>query len=278
MTQNRRFKKRVRARMAATGESYSAAYQLLRNSQLEEQPMTEQFQLINDQDFGYSLELPTSWRDVGPDIYNSTFEVARYLRKSGDIHAGIVNVFWDIPGDSLRSLTETGNSVGFDINLKDLKEEGVDEVSSTDTEIDGRESIRIDWATSLPEYNVTDWATRSYFFKVRGKFVCLNMGTSTRKADAMLFDQIAASFCAIEDTVSIVLKQDTSTPADFVADVLESEFQYTKRKARQRSVRMSTQNESVVAIVSKQSADEIIESVASLSQQSGQSLTARVAS
>ncbi|MFT5210570.1 MAG: hypothetical protein ACI9CE_002296 [Flavobacterium sp.] len=106
MTQNRRFKKRVRASMTQTAESYSVAYQLLRNSTMEETSMADNFQTVTNHDFGFSLQLPASWRDVGPDIYNSAFEVSRFLRTSGKINDGIVNVFWDVPGESLQSSSQ----------------------------------------------------------------------------------------------------------------------------------------------------------------------------
>ena len=275
MTQNRRFKKRVRTRMAQTGESYSAAYLALRNLNLEETPMTEPFQLVTNQDFGFSIDLPSSWRDVGPDIYNSAFEVAPYLRKSGNIHAGIVNIFWDLQGQStLRSLVDVGDTELFDLSVKGLTEEGIPEISTMDTELDGRETIRLDWAQPLGE--IEDWASRSYFTKVRGKFICLNMGTSDRHGDAALFDHIASSFRVIEETVGIVLVRDASTPSSFVAEVLGSQFKYSKRKALQQSIRMNTQNESVVALVDHQDADQVIQSIAKLSQETGIRLSARI--
>lgn len=276
MTQNRRFKKRVRARMAETGESYSAAYQLLRNITMEETPMTDSFQLVHNQDFGFSLELPSSWRDVGPDIYNSTFEVARYLRTPNKIHDGIVNVFWDIPGESLRSLVEVGNSTPWDLNLKDLREEGITEVSTEELELGGRHAIRLDWATSFQD--IEDWASRSYFMEVRGKYVCLNMGTSNRAQDAELYDRVAKSFDAIEKAVGIVLVRKSDTPSEFVAKVLEKVFAYTERRALQQSVRMNTINEAVVALVPENKTIEILKTVEELSRASGYGLTARTAS
>lgn len=279
MTQNRTFKKRVRARMAETGESYSAANQLLRNSTLqdlvmEETSMTENLQLVTNQDFGFSLQLPATWRDVGPDVYNSTFKMVRYLRTSGKIHDGIVNVFWDIPGDSLRSLVEVGNPSTFDLSVKGLKDEGISDISTSDVEIGGREAIRLNWASPLGD--IDDWASRSYFMCVRNKFVCLNMGTSDRVGDAELYDQVARSFSAIEDTIGIVLVRDEATPGDFVAEVLETAFQYSHRNALQRSIRMNTQQESVVALVEEKDAPRIIGLVAEQSQKAGYGLTARV--
>ena len=98
MTQDRRCKKRVRARIAKTGESYTVAYQSLRKLMTEEESMVDKLKTVTNHDFGFSLQIPGGWRDVGPDIYNSAFEVARYLRTAGRIQDGIVNIFWDIPG------------------------------------------------------------------------------------------------------------------------------------------------------------------------------------
>ena len=243
MTQDRRFKKRVRVRMAKTGESYSAAYQFLRNSTMEETSMTDEFNTVTNHDFGYSLQLPTSWRVVGPDIYNSAFEISRYLRTSGKIHDGIVNVFWDVPGESLQSLVDVGAPPIFDLSAKSLRSEGVTDISVSNLEIGGREAIRLDHAYKLGD--IEDWASRSYFMRIRGKFVILNMGTSDRASDRALYDQIASSFNAIEDSVGIVLVRDEDTPGAFVAEVLEMTFQYPHRKALQRSIRMNTQRESV---------------------------------
>jgi hypothetical protein len=274
MTQDRRFKKRVRERMANTGESYSAAYQFLRNSTMEETSMTDEFKTVINHDFGYSLQLPTNWRDVGPDIYNSAFEVSRYLRTSGKIHDGIVNVFWDVPGESLHSLVEVGDPPIFDLSVKSLRNEGVTDISVSNLEIGGRETIRLDHAYKLGD--IEDWASRSYFMRIRGKFVILNMGTSDRTSDRALYDQIASSFNAIEDSVGIVLVRGEDTPGAFVAEVLEMAFQYPHRKALQRSIRMNTQSESVVALIDENDATRIIELVAERSREAGYGLTARV--
>tara|TARA_R110002072_G_scaffold46082_10_gene127982 strand:- start:10324 stop:11064 length:741 start_codon:yes stop_codon:yes gene_type:complete len=241
---------------------------------MEELPMTERLQLVTHHDFGYSLQLPGSWRDVGPDIYNSAFEVARYLRNSPKIHDGIVNVFWDMPGESLQSLVEVGNPPIFDLSVESLRQEGITDISVSNVEIGGRQAIRLDWATPLGDIN--DWASRSYFMQIRDKFVCLNMGTSDRVGDCALYDQIANSFNAIEDTVGIVLVRDDSTPGAFVAEVLEKAFQYPQRKALQRSIRMNTQSESVVALIAETDAAQVIELVAEQSRQSGYGLTARI--
>jgi ATP-dependent Clp protease adapter protein ClpS len=207
---------------------------------------------------------------VGPDIYNSAYEVSRYLRTSGKIHDGIVNVFWDIPGESLQSLVEVGDF----LSVESLRTEGVTDISVSNLEIGGRKAIRLDHVYKLGD--IDDWASRSYFMQIRRNFVCLNMGTSDRASDCALYDQIANSFNAIEDSVGIVLVRDDETPATFVVEVLEMTFRYPHRKALQRSVRMNTQHESVVALVEEGDAPRIIESVAEQSRKAGYGLTARV--
>ena len=127
MTRNRRLKRRVRARIAKTGESYTTAMRHLRKHSPEEIRMADNaFQTIINHDFGFSLRIPSGWRDVGPDIYNSVYEVARYLRHAPRIHDGIVNIFWDVgPAESTRALAETGDCSVFDLNRECLEKEGI---------------------------------------------------------------------------------------------------------------------------------------------------------
>lgn len=106
MTQNRRLKKRVRDRVAKTGESYSTALRHLRGT-LEKQRMNaSQFQTFTNHDFGYSLAVPDDWRSVGPVLQNSVYEVGRYLRNTDHLHSGGALVFWGESGDSAMALAE----------------------------------------------------------------------------------------------------------------------------------------------------------------------------
>lgn len=274
MTQDRRFKKRVRARMAETGESYTTAYRNLRHHLTEETSMSQSLQTVTNHDFGYSLQIPESWRDVGPDLYNSPFEIARYLRNSPKIHDGIVNVFWDLGGESLRSLVERGNPDVFDLSVASLRDEGITDISVTDTWLGNLESIRLEYVYKLGD--IDRWASRSYFAEVRGRFVCVNMGTSDLGSDADLYDAIALSFSAIENSVGIMLVRDDNTPGEFVAEVLEKTFNYQHRKAMQRSIQMNAQRESVVALVEADDAPAIVAAIAELSRERQYALTARV--
>lgn len=260
--------------MAETGESYSTAYRRLRHSNLEED-MTEPLNVVTNHDFGFSLKLPESWRDVGPDVYNSPLEVARYLRHSGNLHAGIVNIFWDIPGDSIDSLVVTGGPSNCDISIKGLQEYGIHAVTRTELELDSRRTICLSFQETLGD--IKAWASQAYFLEIRGKLVCVNLGTSTLEQDKALYEQIISSFRAIEDPVGIVLTRDMKTPSEFVSDILQTEFRYTKRNAVQRATRMDTQQEAVVALVHQQEALTVIESVSKRSAAAGYGLSARVA-
>ena len=65
-----------------------------------------ELQPLVEHDFGYSLLIPASWRSYAADIYNSPLEVARYMRNGPDVAPGIVNVFWNTPGESPRTIAE----------------------------------------------------------------------------------------------------------------------------------------------------------------------------
>jgi ATP-dependent Clp protease adapter protein ClpS len=273
MTHDRRFKKRVRARIAETGESYTVAYQHLRHLSSEETSMSEnKFQKITNHDFGYSLQIPSGWRDVGPFIYNSAFEVARYLKKDDDLHEGIVNIFWGFPGKSTRWLAETGDASVFDLSQAGLEKEGIKKTSISETHIGNRPATRLNW-----ESNTGDWSTRCYFMAVRDTFICLNMGSREPTRDCQLFDEIANSFDAIEDTAGIVFVRDDKTPASFVTNLLEEVFDYRHDQATQRLVRINAQRESVVALVPKVEASQIVSALNERSKAAGYSLTCRTA-
>lgn len=276
MTQNRRFKRRVRARIAKTGESYTTAARRLRKSRKEEATMAEnEFQTVINHDFGYSLKIPTGWRDLGPHIYNSVFEIARYLRHEPRVHDGIVNLFWDLPGESTRQLAETGECSVFDLNRACLEEEGVKDISISEVTIGGRAATRLIHAYKLGD--IENWASRSYFMSVRNTFICLNMGTSDVDADRELYDEIADSFEVLDSVASIVLVRDDKTPDPFITGILEETFDYEHKKAVQRLVRIKAQRESVVALVDAARAAVIVEAVNAQSHSAGHGLRCRIA-
>jgi len=238
-----------------------------------------EFHTVTNHDFGYSLSLPSTWRDVGPDIYNSVFEVARYLRNQPHIHDGIVNLFWDIPGDSPCAAAERGDPDVFDLSRESLEKEGVRDISISETRIGDRDAVRLDHAYHLrhKDIDIEHWASRSYFMSVRDTLVCLNMGTSSVDDDRELYDRIAGSFSVIEDAASIVIARGDDVPDDFLAELLESIFDYRRDRARQRVVRMKAQGESVVALVEAVDAPSIVASVARQSAAAGYSLDCRIA-
>ena len=55
--------------------------------------MQETLTTLTGHDFGYEIDIPKNWRDVGPDRYNSAFEIARHLRNKDRLHDGIINIF-----------------------------------------------------------------------------------------------------------------------------------------------------------------------------------------
>ena len=275
MTQDRRFKKRVRTRIAKTGESYSTAYSHLRKSSLEENTMAEnEFQTITNHDFGYTLKIPSGWRDVGPFIYNSAFEIARYVKTDDNIHDGIVNIFWGFPGESPRQLAETGDPSGFDYS----QASGVKKTSIGDALIGGRPATRLNWEVDVNYRTTNFWSTRSYFMAVRDTFMCLNMGSPDPTRDRELYDEIANSFNAIEDTAGIVFLRDDNTPASFVTSLLEEVFNYRNDQAMQRLVRINAQREAIVALVERERATTLVNELNTRSKAAGYSLTCRMAS
>ena len=280
MTQDRRFKKRVRARIAKTGESYSTAYQHLRKLSSEETTMAEnEFQTITNHDFGYTLRIPSDWRDVGPFIYNSAFEIARYVKTADNIHDGIVNIFWGFPGKSTRSLAETGvPSSEFNYSQASLEREGIKKTSVSETHIGDCPATRLDWEADVNYRTTNFWSTRCYFMAVRDTFMCLNMGSPDPTRDRELYDEIANSFDVIENCVGIVFVRDDETPASFVTGLLEKAFDYRHDQATQRLVRINEQRESVVALVNASEADAVVQTLNEQSKDAGYSLTCRVAS
>ncbi|MFT7091118.1 MAG: ATP-dependent Clp protease adapter protein ClpS [Sulfitobacter sp.] len=275
MTRDRRFKKRVRARIARTGESYTVAYQVLRQQTSEDKSMTQQkTQTINNHDFGYTIEVPSTWRDLGPDIYNSAFEVARYLRNAPIIHDGIVNIFWGLPAESRQSAANSGDPDVFDLNKDCLEKEGI-AATVTEVMLGGRPATRLDHAYRFGD--IAHWASRSYFMEVRGAVICLNMGTSDVLKDSPVFDWIAESFRPIENATGIILIHDGKTPAAVVSQLLVDHFDYMPRKATQRLVKMTTQKESVVALVESDQALQLVESINKNSLEKGYSLSCRIA-
>jgi ATP-dependent Clp protease adapter protein ClpS len=276
MTRDRRLKKRVRARAARTGESYSVAYQLLRERKTEETAMTEnEFQTITNHDFGYTIKVPSGWRDVGPDIYNSAFEVARYLRNSPAIHDGIVNIFWGIPGESHQSTAKSGDPAVFDLSKEGLEKEGLT-VTLKEIQVGDRLATLLEYAYRLG--NIEHWASRSYFMEVRGTVICLNMASADMEADGSLYDKIVQSFSPIEETAGIVLVHDGVTPSTYISQLLVDQFDYTHRQATQKLVKIRTQKESVVALVEADRALKLVDSINQASVENGYSLSCRVAS
>ena len=275
MTRDRRFKKRVRARIARKGESYTVAYQVLRQQTPEDEAMTRQkTQTINNHDFGYTIEVPSTWRDLGPDIYNSAFEVARYLRNAPIIHDGIVNIFWGLPAESRQLAANTGDPDVFDLNKDCLEKEGI-AATVTEVMLGGRAATRLDRAYKLG--NIEHWASRSYFMEIRGAIICLNMGTSDLLEDAPVFDWITESFKPIENATGIILIHDGQTPAAVVSQLLIDNFDYSKRKATQKLVKMTIQKESVIALVESDQALQLVESINKNSRENGYSLSCRIA-
>lgn len=234
-----------------------------------------EFQTIINHDFGYRLAIPVGWRDVGPHIYNSVFEIARYLRNEPRIADGIVNLFWDLPGASSRQLAESGDCAVFDLNRACLEKEGVTDISISEVTIGNRPATRLDHAYRLGD--IDNWASRSYFMAVRNTFICLNMGTSSIEANSMLYDDIAASFHVVDEVASVLLVRDDKTPDTFIVDVLEHTFDYSHDKALQRLVLIKAQHECVVALVDASKAANIVDAVNAQSHSAGYSLRCRVA-
>lgn len=238
--------------------------------------MTEtEFQTITNHDFGYTIKVPSRWRDVGPDIYNSAFEVARYLRNSPAIHDGIVNIFWGLPGESRQSAAKSGDPAVFDLSKEGLAKEGV-AATLKEVQIGDRPATRLEYTYRLGK--IEHWASRSYFMEVRGTVICLNMGTADIESDGPLYDKIVQSFNPIEKTAGIVLVHDGKTPSSYISQLLIDQFDYTNRKATQRLVKIRTQKESVVALVESDRALQLVDSINQASIKNGYSLTCRVAS
>src|SRR5688500_16995894 len=77
MTARKRFKRRVRARAAKTGESYMVARRLLEHRCGLEQALSES-NTITDQLHGFALDLPEGWNRVDPSVTASHWQVAAF--------------------------------------------------------------------------------------------------------------------------------------------------------------------------------------------------------
>ena len=265
MTRNRRFKKRVRARIAHTGESYSTACRRLRQLASEEL-MQETLTTLNGHDFGYQIDIHENWRDVGTDRYNSPFEVARYVRNNDRLHDGIVNIFWDLEGDNAREVAARTQA--------ELKAEGVTESELLDVTLGDRPAVL--HAHAYPLHDIEHWASRTHYIDVGARIACVNLATEDIEADAELFDRIGQSFRAVDDAVGIVLSHDDAASESFVKSVLVDVFNYVPAETTRRCVRIRAQRESIVAMVDRSRLADIEEDLASRGNAAGHPLQYRV--
>lgn len=271
MTRDRRFKKRVRARISQTGESYSTACRRLRLLASEERTMQETstqetLTTVSGHDFGFEIDIPENWRDMGPDRHNSPFEVARYQRNKDRLHDGIVNIFWHMDADSPRAMAEKVQA--------QMKEKGLKESTLSDVTLGDRPALLHEHA--YPLLDMEHWASRTHYLDVGGHVVCVNLATDNIGRDADLFDRIAPTFRAEDDTVGIVFSYDEAVPEPFVTTVLQEVFNYAPAEAVQRFVRMRTQRECVVAMVARVSAGTVQADLTARAAAAGHPLPCRV--
>jgi len=89
MTARKRFKQRVRARAAKTGESYSVARRHLDHRSGQE-PRVPEHTTVTNTLHGFVVNLPATWREVPPEALATPWQVAAFEDDRGNSGSGAV--------------------------------------------------------------------------------------------------------------------------------------------------------------------------------------------
>lgn len=187
MTANKNLKRRVRARMARTGESYTAALRQLRRNAAEEPAMAEPtvpeiaWRQVVKPEYGYAVWVPLNWEERPPNLKNSPWETARFAEPDDRRHSVIV---FRTPVFRRRTPLEHAESI-----RESLAGAGFAEFEIVETTVAGRPGVRLDCARRDAG---RVWSVREYLVRTDEASFCLGLGSAIPDEDGALFDELAA--------------------------------------------------------------------------------------
>lgn len=184
MTQNKDFKRLVRARALKTGESYAAAFHQLRSTTDAGAPYDPiVWRRIERADYGYAIYTPEEWDEFPPNLRNSPWETARYGEAADRRRLVIVFRNPQMPGldahevaEAVRESLEATRYGNFS-----LQDAILGDMPAARLDFDRRDAGRI-------------WAVRQYIVALDAVYFNFGTGTSTPEDDSALFDAMAERF------------------------------------------------------------------------------------
>lgn len=182
MTARKRFKQRVRARAAKTGEPYTVARRHLEVRPDKEPTMPETMTITNTL-HGFALQLPEGWREVPPDITASHWQVATFRDEAGRLTAGLL--LTPAQGRSIADIAEEIRS-GYEAN-------GVEGLDSRTIPLAGHKAYRL-------EGRGGGFCVVEYILVADDRTYRLALRTDDLEADRATLDQIATSLRLIGAT------------------------------------------------------------------------------
>ena len=230
------------------------------------------FSSITNAAYGFRLDIPAGWTEIEPDLNNGPFEVAQFVRDKTDRLLGGISVF--------RVLSRTPQTVA-DGNQTHLEAGGFGNFVKSSVVLGDRNAVRLDFdkpvdANRHPGSTVRHHFVRQYYVPVTDAVMVLALNTPEPGRDGELLDRIAASFDVMEQGVGLVFLHSRETPTSFVTELLESTFGYTRSRAMRTAVNIDAHGESVVAVVEKTQADDIVSSILSRAREAGYPFKCRV--
>jgi hypothetical protein len=182
MTARKRFKQRVRARAAKTGEPYTVARRHL-EVRPDKEPTVPETMTITDTLHGFALELPKGWREVPPDVTATHWQVATFRDQAGRLTAGLV--LTPAQGRSVADIAEAARS-GYEAD-------GVGSLDSRSIPLSDLEAYRLEG--SFGGLGVVE-----YIVVANDRAYQLVLRTEQLEADRATFDGMARSLRVIDAT------------------------------------------------------------------------------
>jgi hypothetical protein len=197
MTARTRLKRLVRARMARTGESYTAALRALRGQPKEGVPiMNIELRTNEVPEAGFALDTPLDWVYSPPDA-NDPSLVARFAPEVGGRVAAVFH--------HRRGLGNLSNRDVARMTLEVISEGGYGNFATEDVGLAGREGVLL---TSERDDDGRLWAMRYYIARDSDEVWVLGLGTYDRVGDRALLDAVAASFRILADAQPVAERFD----------------------------------------------------------------------
>jgi beta-lactamase regulating signal transducer with metallopeptidase domain len=136
------------------------------------------------QEWGFAIDIPTTWNAFPPVSANSPFEVMRFLSRENGVHDLIV---FRNPRDPKESPTQWLEQV-----QKILAKGGFGNFATGKTTIGSREVLTLDFDRPAP--NGGTWSCRHYFVADGTLGYVLGFGTDKRSEMIELYDRMAKTF------------------------------------------------------------------------------------